>query len=482
MRSKRNGSTSPTSLNRTLRLESLESRSLLAADTFVGLRHNLMNPSDVNMDGTASPIDALMIIDELNRSGQSSGSQSPMMADTNNDGFVSPVDALIVIDNLNSEFVRNMPNPNFGGGAGGGGGAGEDPSSEVTAVDDTQLVYVPVDAVAKPEIEIDVLMNDIGQDLRIVQVGMPATGTVSIRPSSSNPGNIVLVYSPNESSANYDRFLYMIESSDGRRSTAFASIKYEVQQDSTVNFELIMPEVAVGTAGNEINFRNADASPQIQFNFAGFTGAQVGVYLTWEFPEGFSVGQRFLGELLSRSTTQMATLYPTAGGGVWIVGEIAGVNRILANLFYKPADGYSSSVGVRLNGWAFLYNSIGVNYGNVNASTLIKVTKESNLSDPTAVDDYFSSVSRNQPVVLDILANDEFKSYANRAADLTVEITPWAQSDATINWDPLTRKVVYQAGFLGQYGVRFGDQFAYTIRTTDGSASQGIVTVIHEGA
>ena len=106
MRSKRNGSTSPTSLHRTLRLESLESRSLLAADTFVGLRHNLMNPSDVNMDGTASPIDALMIIDELNRSGQSSASQSPMMADTNNDGFVSPVDALIVIDNLNS--ARNV--------------------------------------------------------------------------------------------------------------------------------------------------------------------------------------------------------------------------------------------------------------------------------------------------------------------------------------------------------------------------------------
>lgn len=480
MRNKRKCSSGSISLNRTPRLESLESRSLLAADALVGLRHNLINPSDVNMDGTASPIDALMIIDELNRSGKPSGSQSPMMADTNNDGFVSPVDVLIVIDNLNSEFVKNMPNPNFGGGA--GGGAGEDPQSEVTAVDDTQLVYVSVDAVIKPEIEIDVLMNDIGQNLKIVQAGMAATGTVSIRPSSSNPGNIVLVYTPNESSANYDRFLYMIESSDGRRSAAFASIKYEVQQDSNVNFELIMPEVAEGSAGNEINFRNADASPQIQFNFAGFSGAQVGVYLTWEFPEGFSVGQRFLGELLSRSTTQMATLYPTAGGGVWIVGEIAGVNRILANLFYKPADGYSSAVGVRLNGWAFLYNSIGVNYGNVNASTLIKVTKESNPSDPTAVDDYFSSVSRNKPVVLDILANDEFKSYANRVADLTVEITPWAQSDATINWDPLTRKVVYQAGFLGQYGVRFGDQFAYTIRTTDGSASQGIVTVIHEGA
>ena len=477
MRSRRIGSSSPLSLHRTLRLERLETRSLLAADTLVGMRHNLMNPSDVNMDGTASPIDALMIIDEINRSGRPNASQSPMMADTNNDGFVSPVDALVVIDTLNSEFVKYMPNSNFGSGA--GGGAGEDPQSEVTAVDDNQLVYVAVDAVAKPEIEIDVLMNDIGPELRIVQVGMAATGTVSIRPSSSNPSNIVLVYTPNESSANYDRFLYMIESSDGRRSTAFVSIKYEIEQDPAVNFELIMPEVAEGIAGNEIIFRNADSSAQIQFDFSGFSGAQAGVYLTWEFFEGFSVGERFSGELLSRSTTQMAALYPTAGGGVWIVGEIAGVNRILANLYYKPADGYSSAAGVRLNGWAFLYNSIGVNYGSVSDSTLVKVTKESNSFDPIAVDDYFTSVSRNQPVVLDILANDVLKSYANREVDLTVEITPWAQSDATINWDPVTRKITYQAGFLGQYGVRPGDQFAYTLRAPDGQASQGIVTVVH---
>jgi hypothetical protein len=196
MRSKRIGSSSPLSLHRTLRLERLETRSLLAADTFVGMRHNLMNPSDVNMDGTASPIDALMIIDEINRSVKPNASQSGMMADTNNDGFVSPVDALIVIDTLNSEFVRNMPNPIFGGAD--GGVAGEDPQSEVLAVDDNQLAYVAVDAVAKPEIEIDVLMNDIGPGLRIVQVGMAATGSVSIRPSSTNPGNMVLVYTPNE--------------------------------------------------------------------------------------------------------------------------------------------------------------------------------------------------------------------------------------------------------------------------------------------
>jgi hypothetical protein len=84
--------------------------------------------------------------------------------------------------------------------------------------------------------------------------------------------------------------------------------------------------------------------------------------------------------------------------------------------------------------------------------------------------------------MLDLFANDKLKGFASRQNDLSVEITPWAQSDATIAWDPILRKVVYQAGFLGSYGVRLGDQFAYTIRTPDGQSSQGIVTVIHEGA
>lgn len=464
---------------RSLRIEFLESRSLMASDMLVGMRHNLLNPSDVNMDGASSPIDALMIIDELNRSDRSFSQASRMMADTNNDGYVSPVDALVVIDTLNSDFIRNMPNLNPGGT---GGSSGEDTQAEVTAVDDSQLVYVDADATEKPEIEIDVLMNDIGQGLSIVEVGMAATGTVSIRPSSTNPENMVLVYTPNSSSANYDRFLYMIESSDGRRSTAFASIKYEVKQDDTINFELVMPDVVEGPAGQEINFRGTDSTPLIQFQYSGFGGAQVGIYLSWEFAEGFSVGQRFVGELLSRISTSMATFYPIGGGGAWIFGDIAGVNRILANLYYKPADGYSSTEGIRINGRAFLYTSIGVNYGNVGDSMLVKVIKP--LSDfyPDAVDDYFTSVSKSQPTTLDILANDRFKGFATRQDELRVDITPWEHSDATITWDPVRRKVTYEPGFIGAYGLRPGDQFAYTIRTPDGQATQGIVTVIHEGA
>jgi hypothetical protein len=434
-----------------------------------------LNPSDVNMDGFASPIDALAVIDELNRSDRGIGSSMAMMADTNNDGFVSPIDALEVIDALNEGFMAYMPSslPR--------GGSGEGTQSEVTAVDDGELVYVAADAEQKPQIEIDVLMNDIGEGLRIVELGLPGTGTVAVRASSSNPDRMVVVYTPNESSANYDRFLYMIESSDGRRSTAFAAIKYEAQVDETVRYQLRMPETIEGLAGQELSFRGADSAPLIQFDYSGFEGAKAGVYLSWEFTEGFSVGQRFVGELSSRSTPESATLYPAANGA-WIFGDVSDVNRILANLYFKPADGYSSETGIRLNGYGFLYSSIGVNYGAVFGGTLVRVTKPTNAVDPVAVDDVFASVSRTDSVSLDILANDDLKAFAANPAEVTLEITPAAHSDATVEWDPVTRKIVYTPGFLGAYNVRLGDQFAYTLRTPDGQASQATVTIIHSDA
>ena len=453
-------------------LERLESRALMAVDGFIEIRHNWLNPSDVNMDGFASPIDALAVIDELNRSDRGIGSSISMMADTNNDGFVSPIDALVVIDALNEGFMTYMPSSTPRG------GSGEGTQGEVIAVDDGELVYVASDAAQKPEIEIDVLMNDIGEGLRIVELGLPGTGTVAVRASSSNPDKMVVVYTPNESSANYDRFLYMIESSDGRRSSAFASIKYEAAVDESVRYALRMPETIEGLAGQELSFRGADFAPLIQFDYSGFDGAKAGVYLSWEFTEGFSVAQRFVGELSSRSTTESGTLYPGANG-VWIFGDVSDVNLILANLFFRPADGYSSKTGIRLNGYGFLYSSIGVNYGAVFAETLVRVTKPTNAVDPVAVDDVFTSVSRTDSVSLDIFANDDLKAFATNPSAVSVEITPWAHSDATVEWDPVTRKIVYTPGFLGAYNVRQGDQFAYTLRTPDGQASLATVTIIH---
>jgi hypothetical protein len=71
---------------------------------------------DANLDYSVSPLDVLVVIDTLNRSGASLpvGPDSPIHAyDVNLDGWVTPLDALAVIDYLNTNSTK------------GGEGAGE---------------------------------------------------------------------------------------------------------------------------------------------------------------------------------------------------------------------------------------------------------------------------------------------------------------------------------------------------------------------
>jgi len=74
---------------------------------------NFLLPSDVNFDGNVSPLDALIVINHLNRrSGGGGGGSSDGFLDVNNDGNVSPLDALLVINTLNSGA---RPSVTFGG-------------------------------------------------------------------------------------------------------------------------------------------------------------------------------------------------------------------------------------------------------------------------------------------------------------------------------------------------------------------------------
>jgi len=87
---------------------------------------NTANRFDVNNDGFTSPIDVLVIINSLNRSGirqlasVGEGEQSArMFIDVNGDGFVSPLDVLQVINALSSRM---------------GSGSGEGESSVVVPI------------------------------------------------------------------------------------------------------------------------------------------------------------------------------------------------------------------------------------------------------------------------------------------------------------------------------------------------------------
>ncbi len=91
---------------RRIKAEALETRQLMAANIF----HNAQLPEDVDQDGIVAPIDALAIINQLNRQARYANSDSLAgardvghMTDVNNDGQDTPLDALMVINRLNRE-------------------------------------------------------------------------------------------------------------------------------------------------------------------------------------------------------------------------------------------------------------------------------------------------------------------------------------------------------------------------------------------
>lgn len=69
---------------------------------------NLVNPLDVNNDSSVTPLDALVVINDLNTHGARQLPPPPVQSawlDTNEDGFVSPLDVLVVINELNRAAV-----------------------------------------------------------------------------------------------------------------------------------------------------------------------------------------------------------------------------------------------------------------------------------------------------------------------------------------------------------------------------------------
>ena len=102
--SNRKSSNRRVSFQRKLRVEGLERRALLAGDCF----HNIVLPEDTDGSGDVSPLDALVVINQINQAntaGSQAASTRPTtrMVDVNADGSLSPLDALGVINQINSK-------------------------------------------------------------------------------------------------------------------------------------------------------------------------------------------------------------------------------------------------------------------------------------------------------------------------------------------------------------------------------------------
>ncbi len=69
--------------------------------------HNTNSPEDVNDDGDIVPLDALIVVNDLNANGPrllafpSEGDEPPPYLDVNGDGSITPIDALRIINKLN---------------------------------------------------------------------------------------------------------------------------------------------------------------------------------------------------------------------------------------------------------------------------------------------------------------------------------------------------------------------------------------------
>ena len=494
--------------SRKLVYESLELRQLMASDLVV--MNNFMMPEDADMSGSITPLDALVVINHLNFQSmdnpRSDGAADKRLAiDVDADGSLSPLDALTVINYINrdsADGVDVLPSSvsmeNRISRLERAIATGEIPettdaakAAEVLAIltaggypelgdklvdgvltneNDLINVTIPSDATSFPDVIIDALANDSGTGLRIVAVGVPATGTASIEQDPENPGRDVVRYQPAEQSAKYDRFSYTTEDAKGNRSTSFISVNYEQDPQGFGPFSVDVPEEFIATPGSSTAFLGANGMPLIQVNYDGTKSATVGILLNWAPPEGAFAGDRFAGKLKTSANVDDASFGPSPTGSVWIFGSIPGVNQILANLEYEPAAGFAAPEGIRLNLFAFLY-------GVVNVDTVLTgfdITVPRASQSPVAVDDYFEVASLDGPLELDVLIND----IANSTSGTGLQITSIAQpfnSDARITFDNATGKVTYTGR---EYNFMGFDQFAYTIKNELGIESQGIVTLV----
>lgn len=117
---------------------------------------NAALPRDTNNDGSVSPIDALIVVNDLNNNGARALTTESTLVDVNGDLSVSPQDVLFIVDELNG-FASDAPvdstNINFGS-------VNLTVTSDASAKDDTY------DALGNVGIAVDaahgLLANDLG--------------------------------------------------------------------------------------------------------------------------------------------------------------------------------------------------------------------------------------------------------------------------------------------------------------------------------
>ncbi len=152
-------------VSRRLFTECLEKRAMMASDVV----HNFLLPHDVNDDHTLSPVDALVVINRLNRdSTDDNPHTNRLFHDVNDDSTVTPLDALLVINSLNSS-------------AAGGNG---------TATPTVQASVLPA-ATGSPRVRVELEIEGVETELNIKMDGAPVSKSFPVKLADIAIGQLV---------------------------------------------------------------------------------------------------------------------------------------------------------------------------------------------------------------------------------------------------------------------------------------------------
>jgi hypothetical protein len=429
-------------------------------DNDTDLLQNEESPLDANGNGSVDPLDVLSVINYINSSptmvapSRASSEMSEDFVDVNGDNVVSPMDVLMIINQLNS--------------------GSDETKMPLIAEDDYFERTLPATATEFPASEIDVLANDLGEGLQLVDVQSGNVGTVEIVEASDGSGKMVVRYTPGDQFRNIDAFLYTVEDAAGNRATAIVRVGYNLEATGDTSFKVNGADQVTGDApGAAIDFQDADGNALISLEYGGDENEKVGVLVNFqpnEAPFGVPVAGTF-----SSDTTLENRFFPLLNGAAWITGTLAEVNEILAGLRFTPAPGFSAPEGIGANVFAFLYGSLGVS--TQFSSDVISVVVPKLSAAPLANGDFFTFDRPSEPVRLNVLAND---SSPSGSALRLVGVSQYPDVDelsittpfgTLIEIDSDTNEIILSPGF-GAY-----ESFVYIVSDAEGRLSQGKVAV-----
>ena len=424
------------------------------------LLQNEDSPLDTNGNGDVEPLDVLNVINYINSNptmvapSRTASGMSGSFVDVTGDNVVSPLDALVIINELNS--------------------ASGESSMPLIAEDDFFERTLPATTEEFPVSEIDVLANDFGDGLKLVDVQFGNVGTVEIVEASDGSGKSVIRYTPGDQFRNIDAFLYTVEDAAGNRATAVVRVGYSLEATGDTSFKVTVAEQVAGDApGASVSFQDADGNALISLEYNGDDDTPVGVLINVqpnEAPFGVAIAGTFA------SDTELENrFFPQLNGAAWITGTLAEVNEILAGIRFEPAPGFSAPEGVGVNVFAFLYNSLGVSTQFSSETISLQVPKLA--AAPIVGNDFFEIDRPTEPVRLKVLANDSSPSGSTLRL---VGVALYPDSDATsvstpfgslIEVDSETNEIVFMPGF-GSY-----ESFVYIVSDAEGRLSQGKIAV-----